>query len=152
MLVYRIVKNKFRTTDLSGKGAFITGGRWNNPGTFLLYTSMNSSLALLENLVHYDESEMPPNMFIMTIEIDQSAPVYTFPDDGLPKDWRQPENLELKEMGDKLVKGNQYLAIKVRSAVNPEEYNILLNPVYPRFHDLVKVVGTEPYAIDQRLV
>ena len=151
MVVYRIVKSEYRTRDLSGKGAFIDGGRWNNPGIFLLYTSMNSSLALLENLVHFDESELPPRMFVMHIEIDEAVTIYQFPDENLPKNWRQPENLELKEIGDKLIKSNQYMAIKVRSAVNPEEYNILLNPLFPKYYDHVKVISAESYNIDQRL-
>jgi len=151
MVVYRIVKSEARTKDLSGRGAFIDGGRWNNPGIFLLYTSINSSLALLESLVHFDESELPPRMFIMRIEIDDTAPIYQFPDEDLPKNWRQPENIALKGLGDKLIRGNQYLAIKVRSSVNPDEYNILLNPMYPAYNDLVKVISAKPYTLDQRL-
>jgi len=151
MVVYRIVKSENRTNDLSGKGAFIGGGRWNNPGIFLLYTNVNSSLALLENLVHFDESEMPPRMFILRIEIDETVTIYQFPDEDLPKNWRQPENLELKEIGNRLIKSNQYMALKVRSAVNPEEYNILLNPLFPKYNHLVKVISVEPYHIDQRL-
>ena len=152
MVVFRIVKSEERTKDLSGKGAFIDGGRWNNPGIFVVYTSINSSLALLENLVHFDESELPPRMLIRHIEISEKAPLYPFPDQELPKNWRQPENIELKEIGDKLIQSNQYVAIKVRSAVNPDEYNILLNPLFPSFHDLVKVIATEPYDLDQRLI
>jgi len=152
MVVYRIIKSEARTSDLNGKGAFIDGGRWNNPGIFLLYTSMNSSLALLESLVHFDESELPPRMFIMHIEIAETATIYQFPDQELPKNWRHPENIELKEIGDKLIRSNQYMSIKVRSAVNPEEYNILLNPLYPAYYDLVKVIAAEPYNLDQRLI
>lgn len=152
MVVYRIVKSEARTRDLSGKGAFIEGGRWNNPGIFLLYTSMNSSLAILESLVHFDESELPPRMFIMHIEIDETAFIYQFPDNNLPANWRRPENIKLKEIGDKLLRDNQYVGIKVRSAVNPEEYNILLNPLFPAYYDLVKVIATEPYDLDQRLI
>jgi len=152
MVVYRIVKSEERARDLSGKGAFREGGRWNNPEIFLLYTSMNSSLAILESLVHFDESELPPRMFIMHIEIDETVTIYPFPDEDLPKNWRQAENLELKEIGDKLIKSNKYLAIKVRSAVNPKEYNILLNPLFPSFYDLVKIIAMEPYDLDQRLV
>lgn len=152
MVVYRIVKSKERTRDLSGQGAFIEGGRWNNPGIFLLYASMNSSLAILESLVHFDESELPPRMFIMHIEIDETVAIHQYPDKDLPKNWRQPENLELKKIGDKLIRGNHYLAIKVRSAVNPDEYNMLLNPLYPKYYDLVKLIAAEPYTLDQRLL
>lgn len=152
MVVYRIVKSKERTRDLTGKGAFVEGGRWNNPGIFVLYASMNSSLAILESLVHFDESELPPRMFIMHIEIDEMVAIYQYPDKDLPKNWRQPENLELKEIGDRLIRGNHYLAFKVRSAVNPDEYNILLNPLYPQYYELVKLIAAEPYTLDQRLI
>ncbi|WP_414649653.1 RES domain-containing protein, partial [Chitinophaga sp.] len=38
MIVYRIVKTAERAQDLSGKGAYLAGGRWNSTGTFMLYT------------------------------------------------------------------------------------------------------------------
>jgi len=58
MLVYRIVKSLSHADDISGIGAYKYGGRWNNKGIFMLYASMNSSLAYLENLVHFDESNL----------------------------------------------------------------------------------------------
>jgi len=60
MIAYRIVKSIGRAGDFSGTGAFRNGGRWNSKGTYMLYTSMNSSLAYLETLVHFDEADMPP--------------------------------------------------------------------------------------------
>jgi len=36
--------------------------------------------------------------------------------------------------------------------VNPEEFNMLLNPLFPSFFDLVKVIAAEPYGLDQRLI
>ncbi|MGN7720190.1 RES family NAD+ phosphorylase [Chitinophaga sp. 22620] len=151
MLVYRIVQKEERTRDLSGTGAFKFGGRWNNPGTFALYTSENRSLAMLETLVHVDDSEMPPDMFIMEIGISDQAPVYAFPDERLPDHWMEPENIELKEEGDALMKDLRYLAIKVRSAVLPQEYNYMLNPLFPGFNNLVKVVKVTPIIPDIRL-
>jgi RES domain-containing protein len=53
MVVFRIVKSLNRAKDLSGMGAFKNGGRWNSKGTYMLYTSINSSLAYLETLVHF---------------------------------------------------------------------------------------------------
>ncbi|MEO6815010.1 MAG: RES family NAD+ phosphorylase, partial [Ginsengibacter sp.] len=100
MLVYRIVKLKRRTKDISGTGAFNEGGRWNSEGVFALYTSENEALAMLELLVNVELAELPPNLFIMTIMIDDSAPVYKVPDRILPKDWRLPENIFLKESGN----------------------------------------------------
>ena len=152
MIVYRIVKNKSRTTDLSGTGAYNEGGRWNNAGTYAVYTSENRALAALELLVHIDESEAPPNLFIMSIEISNTAPIYDVIDTDLPEDWRLPENSALKNMGDKLLSANKFVAIKARSAIMPYEYNYILNPHYPGFHDLAKVAGVEDYNFDARLL
>jgi RES domain-containing protein len=151
MIVYRIVKLKKRTTDLSGTGAFNEGGRWNNPGTYALYTSENPSLALLEILVHVEESELPPNMFVMTIEIDDRAPMFDFPDAGLPSNWRLPENIELKEIGDRFFSENKLIGLKVRSAVMPNQYNIILNPRFPGYQEYVHVIGVDLLEVDQRL-
>lgn len=152
MFVYRIVKLKSRTTDLSGLGAFLYGGSWNNEGTYAMYTSENPSLAFLEILVHTDLTELPPQMFIITIEVADDAPVFEFPDADLPRNWRIPENIALKEKGDKILQENKWLGIKCRSAVMPGEYNYILNPLYPHFHKYVKVIEVEPLDVDKRLM
>ncbi|HVY73231.1 MAG TPA: RES family NAD+ phosphorylase [Puia sp.] len=151
MLVYRMVKGSSRAYDITGSGAFRFGGRWNSPGTYMLYTSANSSLALLENLVHFDVSELPPDLFIVKIEVDPGAPVYDFPLTQLPEDWRHPQNLSLRKIGDEMMRAKKFLGFKVPSAVNPEEFNLLLNPSYPNYRRLVKVVSVNPYTMDNRL-
>ena len=150
-IVYRIAKTEARARDLSGKGAFQYGGRWNSAGTFMLYTSEHASLAILEVLVHADESEIPPRMFIAQIDIGDQA-IFSMPDEELPKNWREPDNLRLKEMGDRLMAEKEYLGFRVRSAVLPEEYNVILNPLFPGFYDLVKVVRVEELGLDGRLL
>lgn len=152
MIVYRIAKKKNRSNDLSGTGAFNEGGRWNNVGVYALYTSESRALATLEILVHVEESELPPNLFIMTIEIDDSAPIYEVKDSELPKDWRQPGSIDLKTIGDKLFKENQYIGLKARSAVMPDEYNYILNPLYPGYNNLVKVTSIEDLSVDGRFL
>ncbi len=152
MVVYRIVKQKNRTTDLSGTGAHREGGRWNNTGTYAVYTSESRSLAALELLVHLDEPEAPPGLFIMSIEINNRAAIYEIPDTDLPQDWRSPENSALKNMGDKFLADIKYVAIKVRSAIMPFEYNYILNPLYQKFHNEVKIVNVETYSLDERLL
>src|SRR5579864_2247893 len=127
MIVYRIVQRRDRANDLSGMGAFKLGGRWNNVGVYMLYTSENRSLALLETLVHYDEEDMPPDLYIMTIEVSASAPIYEFPDDDLPGDWRDAEHIILKGLGGSLMRSPKHIGFRVRSAVLTEEYNIMLN-------------------------
>jgi RES domain-containing protein len=151
MVVYRIVQGNGRTKDLSASGAFKYGGRWNNVGIYMLYTSENRSLALLENLVHYEEEDTPPDLYIVTIGITDAAPLYNFPDNELPNDWRGAENLRLKSLGDAIMNARNYLGFRASSAVLTEEFNLLLNPLFPGFNDLVKIVQVTAYQPDKRL-
>lgn len=151
MILYRIAKRQQRANDLSGQGAANEGGRWNSEGVFALYISESRALAMLELLVHVDETELPPNLFVMTIEVDDSVSFLEITDEELPGDWRQPENLVLKQIGDKIFKEQNFIGIKARSAVMPPEFNYVLNPLFPRFYDLVKVTHIADYAPDTRL-
>jgi len=151
MFVYRIVKLKKRTKDLSGIGAYLEGGRWNNEGTFALYTSENQDLAMLELLVHIDESELPPNMFVMKIEVDDSNLILKINEADLPKNWRVPDNNDLKEIGDKILENKKHFAVKAPSAVMPGSYNYVLNPLHPDYHKQVKVVEVRELLVDKRL-
>lgn len=59
---------------LSGRGAEITGGRWNAVGVPVVYTSLTVELAALEYLVHYFEgfpNSKLPSMLMATIEIPE---------------------------------------------------------------------------------
>ncbi len=131
-------------------GAFKNGGRWNSKGTYMLYTSVNSSLAYLENLVHF-ETDTPPNLHVVEIEIDDDSSIYQLPDNKYPHDWQQKENLSNKILGDKWMNDKEYLGIKVRSAVNPSEHNILLNPLFPGYHNRLIIISIETIPFDSRL-
>jgi RES domain-containing protein len=152
MILYRIVKTRGRTKDLSGTGSYRYGGRWNNKGTYMVYTSESSSLALLENLVHFEQQDFPPKLFLIELSVGDKAPIYTLPDKDYPKNWTQPELELCKFIGDKIMKDGKFLAMKVRSAVNSFEYNYLLNPLFPRFHDLVHVNTIKEINVDGRLI
>jgi RES domain-containing protein len=145
-----------RAQDLSGMGAHKNGGRWNSKGTYMLYTGMNSSLAYLENLVHFDESDLPPNLYITSIEIKndmlQDGLIYELPDAEYPDLWQVQGNLENKIADDQWILENKFLAFKVRSAINPSEFNFLLNPLYPGYHDKVTVNSIKKLNIDVRLI
>ena len=151
MQVYRIVKSKARTLDLSGTGSYMGGGRWNFEGTYALYTGEHRSLSLLETLVHLEEDELPVEMYIITIEFVDSAPVLVFSEDELPESWREIENFAIRQIGTDMLKSNNYLALKVPSAVMPFENNYVLNPMFPAFEQLVKIKRVDKYEPDDRL-
>ncbi len=151
MIVYRIAKSIDRAKDLSGFGSFKFGGRWNSKGTWVLYTSINSSLAYLENLVHFNEAEVPPDLYIAEIEIKDDALIWQLPDDKYPAAWQAPDNPENKLIGDEWMRAKKHLALKVRSAINPLEFNFLLNPMFPGYRDKVIIHSIQHLNIDARL-
>jgi len=118
----------------------------------MLYTSMNSSLAYLENLVHFDESISPPDLYITAIEIKDDGLIYELPDNEYPEQWQVQDNPENKSMGDQWVIENNFLAFKVRSAINPTEFNFSINPSYPGFHELVIINSVQQLKMDMRLI
>lgn len=152
MFVYRIVKHKKRVNDLSGTGAYKYGGRWNNKGTYMLYASENSSLAFLEVLAHFNASEYPPDLYSVKIKIEDKALIYILPEKSYPANWLQHENLENKTFGDKWMEEKKFLGIKVRSAINSMEFNYLLNPLFPGFHNLITVADIKKIVLDDRLI
>jgi len=152
MIVFRIVQDKYRTEDLNGTGAFRRGGRWNSKGTYILYTSENSSLAFLEYIVPFEQDIMPPQMYIMEIEIKNDKLIYEPAEDEYPKDWRQLSLLANQALGDLWMREKKWLGIRVRSAINPVEYNVLLNPLYPKFHGLVEIKSIRKLSVDDRII
>ncbi|HCS21217.1 MAG TPA: hypothetical protein DIW47_11770 [Bacteroidetes bacterium] len=149
MIVYRISKKKW-AKDLSGKGAENAGGRWNHKGIPVLYTSLNSSLAILELLVHLDHDLLPNDLVVSRIFIpDGSIKELSLTD--LPKNWRDsPAPDPLKEWGKNWVNANTHLALKVPSAANPLEHNYILNVKHPLFSQ-VSVDKTAITQLDNRL-
>lgn len=69
--VYRIGTDTpdYEADDLSGKGAEITGGRWNEKGVAVVYAAENRSLACLETLVHLAAGGLPFNRYLVEISI-----------------------------------------------------------------------------------
>ena len=153
MIVYRIAKSAERAEDISGFGSFKFGGRWNSKGTYMLYTSMNSSLAYLESLVHFNEIDVPSNLFISSIQLPDSGQlIYQLPDNEYPATWLVQDNLENKLMGYQWILENKFLAFKVRSAINPSEFNYLLNPLFQSYRDIVTIDSIQKLDIDARLI
>ncbi|SOD80926.1 RES family NAD+ phosphorylase [Spirosoma fluviale] len=152
-ICYRIQKSKHNSGTLSGIGASITGGRWNPVGTPMVYTSTTVSLCVLEILVHTDKSLLPnfPPHSLIKLEIPDECIREFHPDELLPGWTSIPPTDVSRFFLMPYLTTNSSLAFKVPSAVNPYEYNILLNPEHP---DIGKVIEYPPIAFkfDQRFM
>jgi RES domain-containing protein len=151
MLVFRVAKTK-HIRDLSGIGARLHGGRWNHPGTPLVYASDSRSLATLEYLVHVDFAHLPARLSIATLEIPDDVTAEEIPRTALPRSWREfPPPPKLADLGTSWARGGRSLLLRVPSAIVEREQNILINPAHPEISRVV-VVRVERHRIDARLV
>jgi RES domain-containing protein len=130
---WRITKRKHARNAFSGKGAREFGGRWNNPGTAIVYTAQSQSLAALEMLVHLDSSDLLQKYVLIGVEFDESLikPVEL---SALPRNWRSdPAPPEIRSIGDDWVRAGSSAVLKIPSALVPGENNFLLNPEHQGF-------------------
>ena len=147
---WRIVKARHAGTAFDGEGPRLRGGRWNSPGTAVVYTSQSNSLAVLETLVHFDRESPLPQLVVISCrfpdrlmsEIDRSA---------LPEHWRSyPAQPELQQIGDEWIKSRRSAVLAVPSAIIESERNYLLNPAHPDF-SRIHWNAPEPFRFNPRL-
>jgi RES domain-containing protein len=147
---WRITKRRHAKDAFTGTGAKKYGGRWNNPGSAVVYTAETQSLAALELLVHLQAPELLQRYILIGVEIANSL-VQELDQSRLPRNWRvEPAPAELKTIGDEWVVNGSSVALRVPSAIVPAEHNFLLNPAHP---DFKKLTIAEPvlFSFDERL-
>ncbi|MGE9269061.1 MAG: RES family NAD+ phosphorylase [Verrucomicrobiales bacterium] len=148
---YRLVSTKWLGGALSGEGARKYGGRWNSPGRPAVYLGSTRSLCALELLVHLPSPGSRRKAFsFLSLELP-SASIHTLPTSALPESWREdPPTSATMHLGDDWLAAGSSLALAVPSAIMPEEWNFLLNPLHPDFHRL-KISEPAAFRFDQRL-
>jgi RES domain-containing protein len=152
MRVFRIEREKYLETTLSGIGAALTEGyRWNSLNTFLVYTSESRALATLEVSVHLDLSEdLPTDRFYVEIDIPDVIEIVELKFEELPENWdSKPPILETQFIGDDFVIQKTAAVLKVPSSIVSLEYNYLINPNHPD-SKRIKVISTQRLLFDGR--
>lgn len=122
----------YAANDLSGMGARLTGGRWNNIGTPVVYCAANIALATIETLHYIKFGSLPYNRYLVRIDI---------PDDvwaagqilaPLPGGWDAvPAGLTSMAAGDAWIASGVSALLRVPSVIVPDEDNVLINPQHP---------------------
>ena len=150
MRAFRIVKRRHAAEAFTGEGARVHGGRWNYPGTPMVYAAHTRALAAIESLVHFRGAERRIAFVTFEIEIPDRL-VLRFTPAGLPRGWRSKEiSAATQELGTRWQQEGQSVALAVPSVIIPEELCVLLNPAHP---DTDKVMVGYPvsFAFDERL-
>jgi RES domain-containing protein len=116
-----------------------------------VYTSESASLAILETLVHASLQRLPKSLVLIRINVPDDAGVKTIAVADLPSDWRQAENPECVRLGSEWIRSKTNLVLRVPSATNPLDRNVLLNPLHA---DITRceVSASAAEAFDPRLI
>jgi RES domain-containing protein len=148
--VWRITKQKHAGSAFTGEGARLYGGRWNTPGTAIIYTAQSQALAVLEILVHLDSPELLKAYVLFEVSMEESL-VVDLDRSALPKNWRsEPPPARVQAMGDAWVESADSVVLRVPSVIVPGESNFLLNPRHPDFIR-VQIAKPIPFQFDSRL-
>ena len=139
--------------DLTGKGAEVTGGRWNRKGKPVVYCAGTISLAVLETAVHLEADDLPMNRFVVCVEVpgDIWAARTVRPAASLPVGWTaRPEGKVSLDLGDAWLASGGSVLLEVPSVIVNEESNVLVNP---RHADAMKLRSwkVRPWFFDERL-
>lgn len=150
MLVYRLARKKYKI-ELSGKGAAVTGNRWNSKGVEMIYTASSRALAMAEVAVHLSLATLPNDYVMLEIEIPDNIPQDTVDLDLLPVSWNNfPHPRYTQILGDEFIHEAEFLILKVPSAVVKGDFNYLINPYHPQFSH-VRIASYDDFPFDQRL-
>lgn len=133
--VWRIATDTpdYQADDLSGAGAKATGGRWNEAGISIVYTSETRALACLETVVHLNAGGLPLNRYLVAVTIPDGvwARAQAETADRLPVGWEaEPAGQVSIQFGTNWVRAGRSALLFVPSVIVQEEVNILINPAH----------------------
>ena len=132
MIAFRIATSaiSYRADDMSGMGAKIDGGRWNEQGVAVVYASENRALACLETVVHLNAGGLPLNRYLVEVSIPDS--IWSAREEvNMVKlvGWdAEPASIVSISYGTDWLRARRSAVLVVPSVITPEEKNILVNP------------------------
>ncbi|MCO6057980.1 RES family NAD+ phosphorylase [Pseudomonas sp. MOB-449] len=150
MRAWRVGKAK-HANDLSGAGAAIAGGRWNDRDAPALYLGLTPAICCLEAFVNASGPPSVP-MKLTLIELPDDPALYLeLNQDTLPAGWdRKPADIASMGFGTKWLRDAQHLGLIVPSAVLPAERNVVINPRHPAANQL-QIISSEDFFYDPRM-
>jgi RES domain-containing protein len=143
--VYRLVRRERAAEALSGEGARRYGGRWNPPGTAVVYAAESRALAVLETFVHLALEARGLRFVLLTLDLPHKSKT------KLHAGAQPPRALPASQkLGGVWLEGGTHLALVVPSVLVPQEKNYVLNVAHAQFAG-VRVANSEPFSFDERL-
>lgn len=144
MVVWRLQSSKYSL--INSEGAKLTGGRWNRPGTAVIYASENIVPAAIEVIVPH--GGIPEDYVGIRIDIPEDLEIGTL---DIPDGWPDlvPEEMTA-EQGTAWANTCKQAVLRVPSAtMSVSGYNYVLNPAHRDFARIS--FSFEPVRFDPRL-
>jgi RES domain-containing protein len=145
--IWRIVKAKHAANAFDGEGARLFGGRWNNPGTSVVYCSHSLALAALEIFVHLDQWQIDFELVAIPVTFPAKISNTQLTSSELKALLKQQD---MQTIGSEWASGKKSCVLRVPSAIIPQEENIILNPQHDDFKQ-IKIGAPQPFNFDERL-
>lgn len=151
LTVWRLTHERYTDSAFDGEGARQHGGRFNSPGTAVVYASESLPLALLETLTGLERYAQLHRYVFFRATLDEGLAAEP-PEKTLPEGWDEhPPPSEAQQVGNRWAASEESVALRVPSVVVPYSYNYLLNPIHPAF-EAVEIGPAEPFPVDRRLL
>lgn len=147
MLAYRI-SHKLYMYDTSGEGARLFGGRWNPKGLPCIYTSLYTSLAILEKVAHAQWPNEMKDLALGTYRLQTEKDIYKVDITRLKTDWIQ--DISYTQWLGKQIFEAGYTGFLAPSAIVPTEYNLMLHPAKLEASKII-LESAQLFAVDNRL-
>jgi RES domain-containing protein len=148
ILSWGICKKKHEDSAFDGEGARIAGGRWNDKGTSVVYTSEHQSLAALEIFVQPNILDNDIDWVIFEIKIPSNIEIKELTKHETQK---LTSLLMTREYGSAWARSGKTAILKVPSIIIPSENNYIINPLHSDFKKL-KITNPTPFRFDARLL
>ena len=137
---------------LDGTGGLRAPGRWHTRGNPIVYCAGNAAAALLETLVHaeIDAEDIPVAFRYLEIEAADSVGVETIRPADLSSVWRV-NFAHTRRTGDEWLRSGRAALLRVPSAIAPETWNFLINPMHPE-SAAIRIAKVHRHVVDRRLL
>jgi RES domain-containing protein len=124
---------KYAADDMSGAGAALSPGRWNEEFQPVVYTAPTIAMVVLETAAHIDSAGIPLNRFLVRIEVPERvwSARETVDVASLPPTWAAvPAGSASARFGSRWLTEARSAILLVPSVIVPEEVIALVNPLH----------------------
>jgi RES domain-containing protein len=129
---------------LDGAGGLYAAGRWHRLGRRVVYFGASAAIVVLEKLAHVDPQALPRDLLLGRFAGDPSVESVME-----PLDLHDP--IACRARGERFLEAGRACALRVSSAVLPEETNYLVNATHPDAAK-IRLISERSFLFDERLV